>query len=219
MRDNTELERVQKTGIMTAQLVKSMGLLSKTVVTSFNCFATFAAKRSVPELTIGTLLPNKLLYATKPIVQLIKVQLKNVFPGLGKCMDDAPDEGIDLLKYLVTKGAPFTTMNSSFIDTSIQLFENPMFGNETVTRFRKIYGDDISLGFYTAFKIGSTETQDQQSEAKIKRVVEKGIHRLITDDVKRARKLLGRSSARGLTDTLNTIVIFGCLLVASLMYL
>ena len=177
------------TGQLVADMVTRLGIIDKTIVVSFDFHKVYAVKQRNPKITVGTLFsPNKISVRKE-------VWLAAWFPSFMQCAIEAPNDTFGMFQFVLQKGFPFKYSGSVSFDTNIDLYDNPRYSNNTLEMLRRNYNSNISTGFYTVYSMSKTETQNLQDEVKLKNLfAQGGGERMITDDVTRLRKLMGKKS-------------------------
>ncbi|XP_065670356.1 uncharacterized protein LOC124818651 isoform X5 [Hydra vulgaris] len=87
------------------------------------------------------------------------------------------------------------TGGASLFIAGLNVYEERPLPNNTLTVLKNNYRNDINSGFYTAYSMYNTEDQNLAFQTKYKTLFSQGAELLITDDVRRLRKLLQSSSA------------------------
>lgn len=194
-----EAELANKTGILVAEMVEKMNLFDKAIIVSFDFRKVAAVKNANPRITVGTLFTQK--YSTKTKSQYQKA---NVFEELNQCLQDAPSDPFELFQFILNYGLLFKASGSSSLDTDILLYNNPKYSNDTLKEIRQNYGNNVSTGFYTIYSMSKTKEENMKDEKKLKQLnAQGGGQRMITDDVPRLRKFLGRDSGTSSGNNLN----------------
>ena len=177
------------TGQLVADMVTRLGIIDKTIVVSFDFHKVYAVKQRNPKITVGTLFSPSKISVSK------EVWLAVWFPSFMQCAIDAPNDTFGMFQFVLQTGFPFKYSGSASFDTNIDLYDNAKYSNNTLEMLRRNYNPDISTGFYTVYSMSKTETQNLQDEVKLKNLfAQGGGERMITDDVPRLSKLMGKES-------------------------
>lgn len=199
-----EAQLANETGTLVAKMVEKLNLLNKAIIVSFDFRKIAAVKRANPRITTGTLFTQKFSNKPKSLYQAV-----NEFQSLNRCLQDAPNDPLELFKFVLNYGLLFKASGSSSFDTDIVLYNNPSYSNTTLKTLRQSYGNNVSTGFYTVYSMSKTEEENKKDEIKLKQLfAQGGGQRMITDDVPRLRKLLGREKSSGNTINGNYVALF-----------
>ena len=186
-----ELELAKQTGRLVADLIQKMKLIKKAIIVSFDFRKVKVVKETNSNITVGTLFTQK--FATRSKSEYLQMK------GLGnleQCVKDGPDESMEFFRFVFQSGIFFKQSGSSSLDCDLKLYYNPLYSNNSIQTLRHNYSRTISTGFYTMYSVGKTEQQNLLDEKKALKLIQMGSgQRFITDDVKRARKFLGKTSS------------------------
>ena len=183
-----------ETGQAVARLVTKYGLEKKVFLVSFDFMKSLAAKRENPNLVVGSFYSTKYWSGNAALYAHLKKQLKT-FPGLGSCLDSLPNNR-SLMDFLFEKGSVFKSINASFVDMDYKIYSNKTIKKDTVKTLRDNYNKKISFGAWTIYSMSMDSAQIKASEGQVQTLINKGAERLITDDIPRLLKKLGRSDAK-----------------------
>ena len=187
------LAKSNETGKAVAKLIKQFGLEKKVLLTSLDPFKLLAAKKENPNLVTGSYFLNG--YWTSPANWYKDVKTKfKTLPGLETCLDSLPSNS-SLMDFLFETGSTFKSVNASFIEFHFGLFSNTSLMKNPVMTIRDSYNKDITFGSSTIYNLGSSEAELKAAERKVDNLIKQSVARLITDDVPRLLKKLGRNFA------------------------
>ena len=189
----TNTTRSINTGKEVAKLVTKLGLEKRAFLVSFDPLKSLAAKRENPNLVVGTFYEEKYWKQDSAWYAACKRMLKT-YPGLKTCLDAIPNDR-SLMDFLFEKGSVFKSINASFVDMQFTIYDNKKFSNNTFKTLRDNYNNKISAGAWTIYSMKLNETETEATEAQVAHLIKEGAERLITDDVPRLRRKLGRTSA------------------------
>ncbi|XP_066918432.1 uncharacterized protein [Clytia hemisphaerica] len=198
-----ELQLAKDTARLVAQIIEKMGLVKKAIIVSFDFRKVKVVKAINPNITVGTLFSQK--FADKPKSRYLEMK---ELGNLEQCVKDGPEDTLEFFKFVLQSGLFFKQAGSSSFDCDIKLYNNPKYLNKTLPTLRQNYSRTVSTGFYTIYSMGKTEEQHLIDERKALQLIKQGGgQRFITDDVKRARSLLGKSSSAGTILKMNSFII------------
>lgn len=189
----SEFELSKETGRLVANIIQKMNLVKKAIIVSFDFRKVKVVKETYPNITVGTLFSQK--FAGKSKNDYLQI---GGFENLKQCVKDGPDKPAELFQFVFQSGIYFKESGSSSLDCDLKLYNNPLYSNNTIQSLRHNYSSTISSGFYTMYSVGKSEEQNVLDEKKARSLIQlNGGQRFITDDVKRARKFLGKTSSSG----------------------
>ena len=188
-----EFELAKETGRLVADIIQKMNLVKKAIIVSFDFRKVKVVKDTNPNITVGTLFTQK--FASKSKNDYLQI---GGFGNLKQCVKDGPDEPAELFQLIFESGIYFKVSGSSSLDCDLKLYDNPLYSNHTIQTLRHNYSSTISSGFYTMYSLGKKEQQNVLDEKKARTLIQlNGGQRIITDDVKRVRKFLSKTSSSG----------------------
>ncbi|XP_001639110.2 uncharacterized protein LOC5519209 [Nematostella vectensis] len=185
LRNMTESNKVGKA---VAKLVTEMGLVKQAMLNSFDPFKTLAAKRENPDIPIGFFYYSS--YWNPSTAKVLRDTIRQL-PGMASCVDTSPS-GVDFIHKMFQSGAAAKSINASFLDMDYKIYDDPRYSNDTFQTLRGNYSASISAGAWTLYSMKNSDEQDKIQDVLIDRLVRQGAERLITDDVYRMLKKLGR---------------------------
>ena len=205
--DYKNATRSINTGKAVAKLVTKLGLEKQVFLVSFDPLKSLAAKRENPSLVVGTFYEEDYWKASSSWYAGWKQLMKTHYPGLRTCLDAIPNDR-SLIDFLFEKGSIFKSINASFVDMEFTIYDNKQFSNNTFKTLRDNYSKKISAGAWTIYSMKLNETETEATEAQVAHLIKEGAERLITDDVPRLRKKLGRTSAASVKEASVGLLIF-----------
>lgn len=182
-----------ETGKAVAKLVTRLGLEKKVFLVSFDFMKSLAAKRENPNLVVGSFYSTRYWKETPGWYANVKKQLKT-FPGLETCLDALPNNR-SLVDFLFEKGSLFKSINASFVDMDYKIYSDKTINKNAVKTLRDNYNKKLSFGAWTIYSMKMSSKEMDASEGKVQGLIDQGAERLITDDIPRLRKKLGRNSS------------------------
>lgn len=183
-----DLDHSRETGVAVAKMVKKLGLESQVVLSSFDPFKLYHARKELGKLNVCFLVATEYWRDTK-FRNASMVDLQNL-EGLKDCIKNM-SQG-DYGRFILESGAVVKAIGASSLDMDYTIYNNPKYSNGTFGMFRKNYGERFSYGAWTVYKMKFSEQQLNHSEAAIQTLIDNGAERLITDDAPRLLKKLGR---------------------------
>ena len=188
LRNRTESENV---GRAVAKLVTDKGVANNVLLSSFDPFKIVAAKQQNPSLVVGT------FYKKGMWDQSYADTMKSEFgdlPGMRQCVETAPN-GTEFMDFLFHTGDLLKSTNSSFVVMDYNIFNNPQYSNNTFQTFAENYSPDLSFGAFIIDNLALTDEQRKNDEKTLELLIAKNASALVTDDVPRLLKKLGRTPA------------------------
>ena len=186
LRNRTESDLVGK---KVAQLVTDKGVADKVLLSSFDPFKILAAKKREPSLVVGIF--YKMPMWNDSTANDMKKEFGDL-PGMKECVKQAPN-GTEFMKFLFFSGALLKSTNGSFVVMDYRIFNNDEYSNNTFQTFQENYSPDLSFGAFIIDNLAHTEKQRKEGEKTLDLLIEKDASCLVTDDVPRLLKKLGRS--------------------------
>lgn len=185
LRDLTESMEV---GSAVAKMVTDMDLVKQASIISFDPMKTLAAHKENPDIPTGFFYHSKWWRASDyPALNKTISQV----PGMKNCLKLAPS-GTAFIKTMFKYGDVMKAVNASFLDMHYVIYDNPTYSNNTFQTLRKNYNPSISAGAWTLYGVSMSKEEDSKQDAVIDNLVKQGAQRLITDDIDRMLKKLGR---------------------------
>lgn len=206
LRDRTESEKI---GQAVAKLIAEKGLLDKVLLASFDPFKILAAKKENPSLTVG------IFYKKGMWEQRDADHMKREYgdlPGMRECVESAPN-GTEFMEFLFETGDLLRSTNSSFVVMDYNIYNNPKYSNNTFQTFKENYSPSLSFGAFIIDNLALTDAQRTKDDKILDMLIQNSASALVTDDIPRLRKKLGRTSKGAPTGQPSTnkiaLVLFG----------
>lgn len=187
VRNRIESKRV---GEMVAQLVKDLGVTDKVLLSSFDPFKVLAAKEKNPSLAVG-IFYKKGMWDDPSSVATMKAEYRDL-PGMRECVDKAPN-GTKFMDFLFQSGDLLKSTNSSYVVMDYNIFDNPKYSNNTFQTFADNYSPALSFGAFIIDNLALTDEERKQAEPKLDLLIGQNVSALVTDDIPRLLKKLGRT--------------------------
>ncbi len=207
--------RSRKTGQAVARIVTKLGLEKRAFLVSFDPLTSFSAKQENSNLVVGTFYSTSYWRYTAAEYQKAATAL-GALPGMTSCVSQLPLDR-RFMDFLFDTGSMFKAINASFVDMDYTIYNNPMYSNKTFETLKRNYNPKVSAGAWTIYSMKLDATQTEASETRVQNLIDMGAERLITDDVTRLRKKLGRvssgASRRGSTGMVALIVLLAMFLL------
>jgi len=197
-----------ETGKAVAKLIRKLGLEKKVLLTSLDPFKLLAAKQENPNLATGSYYLNRDWKMDSQSYSNLKQNLK-ALPGLETCLDSLPNNK-SLMNFLFQTGSMYKALNASFVEFQFGLFSNTAVMTNPLKTLKDNYNKKLTFGASTIYNMASTESEINATESNVQNLIKQGAARLITDDVPRLMKKLGRqkvSSVRRNTSSLMNVII------------
>ena len=189
-----------KTGEVLSQLIKKYNMENEILVVSRDAFKLLSLAHHHLPVASGWLIESKLYNVNTS--QAIK-QAYNDLPPINKCFEKtdsvtAGKTGHDFVQSLVSTGMISKAVNASFVDLSIDVYDDQSYFHTTPTDnikdvLSKNYGTGLSIGVFNVFMPNNDMALADQKESDkkiISKVVDLGATRIITNDVNRVKKAL-----------------------------
>ena len=195
--------RSVETGKAVAKLIRKFGLEKKVLLTSLDAFKVFAAKIENPAIVTGSYLMERYWKQSSLWYTGVKDNLKTL-PGLETCLLSLPNNS-SLLDFLFQTGSMVKAGNGSLAEFEFGLFSNTQLIKDPLKTLRENYNKDITFGVSTVYSMALSENEIAATESKVQYLIDKGVARLITDDVSRLMKKLGRKKPANSSNRNNII--------------
>lgn len=206
LRNRTESEKIGKA---VAKLIAEKGLLDKVLLASFDPFKILAAKKENPSLTVG------IFYKKGMWEQRDADHMKREYgdlPGMRQCVESAPN-GTEFMDFLFETGDLLRSTNSSFVVMDYNIYNNAKYSNNTFQTFKENYSPSLSFGAFIIDNLALTDEQRTKDDKILDMLIQNSASALVTDDIPRLRKKLGRTSKGAPTGQPSTnkiaLVLFG----------
>lgn len=206
LRNRTESEKIGKA---VAKLIAEKGLLDKVLLASFDPFKILAAKKENPSLTVG------IFYKKGMWEQRDADHMKREYgdlPGMRQCLESAPN-GTEFMEFLFETGDLLRSTNSSFVVMDYNIYNNAKYSNNTFQTFKENYSPSLSFGAFIIDNLALTDEQRTKDDKILDMLIQNSASALVTDDIPRLRKKLGRTSKGAPTGQPSTnkiaLVLFG----------
>ena len=184
------MTRSEETGKAVAKLIRKLGLEKKVLLTSLDPFKLLAAKKENPGLVIGSYFLNRDWTQNSAWYADLKKKM-TTFPGLETCLLSLPNNS-SVVDFLFQTGSMYKAMNGSFVEFQFGLLSNTNVMKNPIKTLRDNYNKDITFGVSTIYNMALSNSEVDATESKVQNLIDKGVARLITDDVSRLMKKLGR---------------------------
>lgn len=206
LRNRTESEKIGKD---VAQLITKKRLVNKVLLSSFDPLKIQAAKEENPWLVVGQFYKKgmwKPATADKMKEQLVHLR------GMQKCAQ-VPSNGTEFMNFLFQTNDLLKATKSSFVVMDYNMFNNSEYSNNTFKTFK-----DISFGAFIIDNLALSQEQRDKDEAKLDLLIQNNVTALVTDDIPRLQRKLGRSQPPKTSRThkniptaivISTVLIFG----------
>lgn len=171
-------------------MVTDMGVVKQTIINSVDPWKSLAAYRENPDIPTGYYyLPKQCESSASSKLYQMASQL----PDMQDCLKTAQND-TDFFKGMFKYGDVLKAINASYLDLHYSLFDNPTCFNNTVSTLHKYYRSTLNIGVLDLYRMDEDVKIDEQ-DAALDKVVQKGVGRLLTDDVDRTLIKLGRTKA------------------------
>lgn len=200
LRNSTESEKVGKA---VAQLITEKGFVNKVLLASFDPLKIQAAKQKNPLLVVGQFY-KKGMWEPESADEM-KKDLVHLH-GMQKC-GQVSSNGTAFMKFLFQTNDLLKTTNSSFVVMDYNMFNNPKYSSNTFKTF-----EGLSFGAFIIDNLALSQKQREKDEAKLDLLIQNKVAALVTDDIPRLRRKLGRSRTHKNIPTavfISTVLIFG----------
>ena len=182
------LNHSRETGIQVAKMVKRFGLEKQVVLSSFDPFKLYYARKELNQLNTCFLIAKQ-YWDDKTFLRASNASLAQL-EGLKDCLRDNNDSNYG--KFILETPAVVKAIGASSLDMDYDIYNNPTYSNNTYQMFKKNYGPEFSYGAWTVYKMKFNAKQLDDSEKKLQNLIDNGADRLYTDDIPRLLKKLGR---------------------------
>ena len=200
LRDRTESEKIGKA---VAKLITEKGFVNKVLLSSFDPLKIQAAKQENPFLVVGQFYKTGMW---KPATSdKMKKQLVHL-RGLENCTRK-PSNGTEFMNFLFQTNDLLRATKSSFVVMDYNMFNNREYSNNSFKTF-----EGLSFGAFIIDNLALSQEQREKDEAKLDLLIQNKVAALITDDIPRLRRKLGRSTTHKNIPTavvISTVLIFG----------
>ena len=199
-----------ETGKAVARLIRKLGLEKKVLLTSLDPFKILSAKQENPDLATGSYYLNRDWTMNSQWYSDLKQNMASL-PGLETCLDSLPSNK-SLMNFLFQTGSMYKALNASFVEFQLGLFSNAEVMKNPLETLQDNYNKNITFGASTIYNMASSESEIKTTEGNVQNLIDKGVARLITDDVPRLMKKLGRQNVssvrRNKSSLMNVIIAF-----------
>ena len=173
-----------------AKLVTNLEVVNYVLLSSFDPFKILAAKNENPALVVGTFYKTRMWDDSK--ANDMKSEFENL-PGMQACVQKAPN-GTEFINFLFRNGALLKSTNGSFVVMNYNIYNNEKYaGNNTFQTFKDNYSPDLSFGAFIIDNLKLTDEQRKNDEKYLDLLINNTASCLVTDNVPRLLKKLGRS--------------------------
>ena len=182
------LNHSRETGIQVAKMVKRLGLEKQVVLSSFDPFKLYYARKELNQLNTCFLVSKEywddMTFLTASNASLAHLE------GLKDCLRAISSSNYG--KFILETPAVVKAIGASNLDMDYDIYNNPKYSKDTYNMFKKNYGPKFSYGAWTIFKMKFNVKKLDDSEKKLQNLIDNGADRLYTDDIPRLLKKLGR---------------------------
>lgn len=178
-------------GKKVAKLVTDLGVVNKVLLSSFDPFKILAAKEENPSLAVGAFYKTQ-MWDDSDEISNMKKEFGDL-PNMQQCVSDTPT-GREFMNILFRSGALLRSTNGSFVVMDYKIFENEEYSNDTFQTFKDNYREDLSFGAFIIDNLALSEAQRKEDEKALDLLIANNVSCLVTDDVPRLLKKLGRSA-------------------------
>lgn len=191
-----------KTGELTANLVKELGMVNEVLIVSRDIMKLAGVNFYHPEISFGWCVDPS-LYEKDPAESMQK--RFNSFPRVyllkQNCLNKTGATGFSFTKYLISSGFISKVVNTSFIDFSVEMFKEKLFFQQQSSQstlqavVKSNYGDATTMGAFNVFTWNDTAVRtEDDDESYIDTVKAYGVSRILTDDVNRVKRALNEET-------------------------
>lgn len=180
-RNKTESETIGKE---VAKLLGELDVVDKVLLASFDPFKILAAKRENSSLAIGTFYNGKMW--ENDTADDLKSEFTDL-PYLEQCVEAAPN-GTKFMEFIFKNGALLKSTEGTFA-----VMDYKIFNNDTFKIFKDNYNEDLSFGAFIIDNLALSDELRKQHEGYLDLLIQNNASCLITDNVPRLLKKLGRS--------------------------
>lgn len=200
------LNHSRKTGVEVAKMVKRMGLEKQVVLSSFDPFKLYHARTELNGLNTCFLVRKDYweAYGNIAYISESRIDLGHI-DGLKDCLKNISKK--DFGRFVLETPTVVKAIGASSLDMNYDMFNNPIYSNNTYDMFKKNYGAKFSYGAWTIYKMNFNKKELDDSERKIQNLIDNGAGRLYTDDAPRLLKKLGRPVRKNSSSVANHIKI------------
>lgn len=200
LRNRTESEKIGKA---VAKLINEKDFVDKVLLASFDPLKIQAAKKENPLLVVGQFY-KKGMWKPESADEMKKelVHLR----GMQQCAQ-VPSNGTEFMIFLFQTNVLLRATNSSFVVMDYNMFNDPEYSNNTFKTFK-----GLSFGAFIIDNLALSQEKREKDEAKLDLLIQNKVAALVTDDIPRLRKKLGRSRTHKNIPTavvISTVLIFG----------
>ena len=182
------LTHSKRTGTEVAKIVQEMGIEKQVVLSSFDPFKIYHARKQLPSLNT-CFLHRKDYWDDVMFASLMKADLEEL-KGFKDCAKNVPP--LELGKFTLENPTLAKAIGASSLDMSYDMYNNHRYSNKTYYMFKNNYGTQFSYGAWTIYKMSLSEVQLEESEEHVKSLIKNNAGRLYTDDIPRLLNKLGR---------------------------
>lgn len=200
LRNRTESEKIGKA---VAKLITEKRFVNKVLLASFDPLKIQAAKQENSSLVVGQFY-KKGMWEPESADEM-KKELVHLH-GMQKCAQ-VPSDGAEFMNFLFQTNDLLRATKSSFVVMDYNMFNNPNYSSNTFKTF-----EGLSFGAFIIDNLALSQEQRERDEAKLDLLIQHKVAALVTDDIPRLRKKLGRSRTHKNIPTavvISTVLIFG----------
>lgn len=181
LRSRTESEKIGKA---VAKLITEKDFVDKVLLASFDPLKIQAAKQENSSLVVGQFY-KKGMWETESADDM-KKELVHLH-GMRKCAQ-VPSNGTEFMIFLFQTNHLLRATNSSFVVMDYTMFNDPKYSSNTFKTFK-----GLSFGAFIIDNLALSQQQREKDEAKLDLLIDNEVAALVTDDIPRLQRKLGRS--------------------------
>ena len=174
-----------------AKLVTDLGVVNNVLLSSFDPFKIWAAKKVNPSLVVGIFYKTK-MWDDPAAINVTKMEFGDL-PNMQQCVEEAPT-GRDFMNVLFQSGALLKSTNGSFVVMDYNIFNNEKYSNDTFQRFKDNYRNDLSFGAFIIDNLALSKAEREADDKVLDLLIENDASCLVTDDIPRLLNKLGRGA-------------------------
>lgn len=159
------------------------------LLSSFDPFKIWAAKKENPSLVVGTFYKRQ-MWHNPGTIDIMKREFGDL-PDMQQCVNEAPN-GTEFMNVLFRSGALLKSTDGSFVVMDYNIFNNKKYSNDTFQTFKDNYREDLSFGAFIIDNLALSDAQRREDEKVLDLLIANNVSCLVTDDVTRLLNKLGR---------------------------
>lgn len=212
-----------KTAELAAKLIKELGMERDVLVVSRDATQLSGVNFNNPNIAFGWEVDSSLYDVTNANNMKLKYgDFPRVYRLPVDCFSKTNVTGFPFTKYLVTSGFLSKAVNASFIDFSVEIYDNATFyGTTGLSSLKDVvkvnYGGETSMGVFNVFSWNDIKVAtEKEDRAFINTLKSHGVTRILTNNVNRVKRALDETitPSRGVTTRpYMELLIFTCILI------